>query len=234
MTAKQPRGIRNNNPGNIEWGTSQWQGLIPRNQATDGRFAQFQTPAWGVRALAITLITYYDKHRIRNVRQAINRWAPPVENNTDAYVQQVARAVGVNELQTINFHDYAVLRPMVEAIIRHENGQGPLGTPNTWYDALTIDEGLRLAGVVAQTKSVLLTPEGAAAGAATTAAGAAGVVEVINAVSPAVQQAQTVSYATHGLPTWLRVTLVVLTLLAAAAAGYALWQRSKARKAVQP
>lgn len=234
MSKQKPRGIRNNNPGNIEWGSSQWQGLIPRSQASDGRFAQFQSPAWGIRALAVTLITYYDKHRIRNVRQAINRWAPPVENDTSAYVAQVARAVGVNELQQIDFHDYRVLRPMVEAIIRHENGTGPLGTPNTWYDALTIDEGLRLAGVVAPKKSVLLTPEGAAAGAATVGAGTAGVVEVIQAVSPAVQQAQTVSYATDGLPTWLRVTLVVLTLVAAGAAGYALWQRSKARKAVQP
>jgi len=44
-------------------------------------------------------------------------------------------------------HRYAHLRAVMEAIIRHENGRGKLNTPNTWYDAQTIDKGLMLAGV---------------------------------------------------------------------------------------
>lgn len=228
-----PRGIRNKNPGNIEWGDP-WQGLVPRSQATDTRFAQFQAPAWGIRALARVLISYHDKHGIKTVRQAINRWAPPHENDTGAYARAVAAAVGVNENQPINFHDNKVLRPMVEAIIRHENGRGPLATPNTWYDAATIAEGLRLAGIIKPTKSALLTPEGAAAGTAAAGAGTAAVVEIVQAVTPAVQQVQTVSYATDGLPTWIRVTLIVLTLVAAGSAAYALWLKRKERKAVEP
>jgi len=229
--SKLPRGIRNNNPGNIEWGDN-WQGLVPRDKATDGRFAQFKTPVWGIRALARVLIAYYDKHQIRSVRAAINRWAPPIENNTEAYINQVAKAVGVGANEPINFHNYTVLRPMVEAIIRHENGPGRLKTANTWYDAATIDEGLRLAGVVKPTRSALLTPQGAAAGTATAAAGTAAVVEIVQQITPAVQQVQTVSTATDGLPTWLRVTLIVLTLVAAGAGAYALWKKRKEVQAV--
>ena len=233
MSKQLPRGIRNNNPGNLEWGQP-WQGLVPREQANDPRFCVFKAPAWGIRAIARTLITYYDKHRINTVRAAITRWAPPSENNTEAYVQHVARALGVGVNTPLNFHDYEVMRPLVEVIIRHENGVGPLKTLNTWYDAQTIDEGLRLAGVVKPAKSALLTPQGAAAGTATAAAGTAAVVEIVQSITPAVQQVQTVSTATDGLPTWLRVTLIVLTLVAAAAGAYALYQKRKEVQSVQP
>ena len=56
-TAIKPRGIRNNNPGNIECG-SPWQGLRTQKERTDNRFAQFTDPVFGIRALACVLITY--------------------------------------------------------------------------------------------------------------------------------------------------------------------------------
>lgn len=233
MADNRPRGIRNNNPGNIEWG-SPWQGLLPRSQATDARFAQFEGPAWGIRALAVTLITYYDKHKIRTVKQAINRWAPPHENDTGSYARAVAAAVGVSVDQTIDFHDFAILRPMVEAIIRHENGKGPLATPNSWYDADTVIQGLKLAGVVKPVKSALMTKSGAAGAVATTAAGGAGIIEIVNQITPLVQQTQTVASATDGLPTWLRVTLIVMTVVAAGAGAYVLWTKQREKAAVQP
>lgn len=59
--AKLPRGIRNNNPGNLEWGDP-WQGLDPDGQAQDKRFVVFKDPAMGIRAIARTLITYQDKY----------------------------------------------------------------------------------------------------------------------------------------------------------------------------
>ena len=58
-----PRGIRNNNPGNLEMG-SPWQGLTKTPQ--DNRFCSFITPAYGIRALAVTLITYHDKRKAKN------------------------------------------------------------------------------------------------------------------------------------------------------------------------
>jgi len=232
MSKNLPRGIRNNNPGNIEWGDP-WQGLVPQGRRTDSRFAQFTSPAWGIRALARTLITYYDRHGIRTIQQAINRWAPPVENNTDAYVRAVAREVGVDGNQPINFQDYKILRPMVEAIIRHENGAGPLKTSNTWYDAETIEEGLRLAGVVKPVKSALMTPQGAATGTAVAAGSIAAVTEVVQQITPVVSQVKTVNDSTEGLPTWVRIAALVFTIVAVGAAGYSLWSKQREVKAVQ-
>lgn len=220
MSKSLPRGIRNNNPGNIELGDP-WQGLAARQ--TDGRFAQFESPAFGIRALARTLITYQDKHGIRTVSGAINRWAPPVENDTGAYVRQVQKAVGGD---LIDAHNYASLRPMVEAIIRHENGPGPLKNTNTWYDAATIDEGLRLAGVrkpVATTAAVPVTKETMAA----TAAGAAGVGQIAD-VLPAVQAAMSSADSHLSSGNWFRIVLGIVTIGVAAYIAYAQIKRKQA------
>lgn len=143
---KKPRGIRNQNPGNVRWGDP-WQGLVPEKQRTDPAFCQFVSAAYGIRALARTLITYQDKYNLRTIRQIIGRWAPPNENNTNAYVRAVATQTGRAANDRLDMQSYADLRPLVEAIIRHENGAGPLNTSNTWYDAVTIDKALALAGI---------------------------------------------------------------------------------------
>lgn len=134
----QPRGVRNHNPGNIEYNGTPWQGLA--DPPSDGRFCRFADPTWGIRAIARVLITYQDKHGINTVRGIINRWAPPVENDTGAYAAHVAGKVGVGPDDQISVHEYAVMRPLIEAIILHENGVQP-------YSAAQIDKGLVLAGV---------------------------------------------------------------------------------------
>lgn len=143
---KKPRGIRNQNPGNVRWGDP-WQGLVPEKQRTDPAFCQFVSAAYGIRALARTLITYQDKYNLRTIRQIIGRWAPPNENNTNAYVRAVATQTGRAANDRLDMQSYADLRPLVEAIIRHENGAGPVNTPNAWYDAVTIDKAMALAGI---------------------------------------------------------------------------------------
>jgi hypothetical protein len=40
------------------------------------------------------LIAYQDKHGLRTIRQIVSRWAPPTENNTNAYVRAVAADTG--------------------------------------------------------------------------------------------------------------------------------------------
>ena len=143
MMSNDPRGLRNKNPGNIDRTNPRtpWQGAVPASQLTDSRFEQFRSAEWGIRALARVLITYQDKHNLNSVRAIIDRWAPPVENNTDAYIQAVARSIGTGTNQRIDVHDYAVMLPLVKAIIQHENGQQP-------YSAAQLNAGLRLAGVV--------------------------------------------------------------------------------------
>ena len=51
MNQKLPRGIRNNNPGNIRHGAN-WQGLNPKGRDIDSAFCVFTAPIYGIRALA--------------------------------------------------------------------------------------------------------------------------------------------------------------------------------------
>ena len=144
--SKLARGFRNRNPGNIDFHAgNKWTGQVgieppPRNGGR-ARFAVFDSHEHGIRALARLLENYQVKHNLRTVAGMIDRWAPPVENVTSAYVASVARAVGVGPHDPVDVTRYAVARPMVEAIIRKELGGCP-------YDAATIDEGLLRAGVV--------------------------------------------------------------------------------------
>lgn len=129
----QLRGLRNNNPGNIDYHPSnQWQGL-DKDKSSDGRFCRFVSPEYGIRAMARVLKNYTKRDGlpgvgapgIDTVQEIINRWAPPSENVTSAYVEQVAKALGVKPDDTINLANRTVMRLLVEAIIRHENGIQP-------------------------------------------------------------------------------------------------------------
>ena len=156
MTKQQPKGIRRNNPGNLEWG-SPWQGLANKADWPADRFAAFIDPAYGIRAIAMTLITYQDKRKakdgskIDSIREVIERWAPSSDNNNvPAYAKSVAAlldGVGPDD-EVVDMHNPVHLRALVEGIIRHENGRGPLKTANSWYPDDVITEGLRRAGVV--------------------------------------------------------------------------------------
>lgn len=127
------RGIRNNNPGNIEQGEN-WEGLDL--QGTDSRFATFKTPEHGVRAMARTLTTYQNKHGLDTVSGIINRWAPGSENNTESYIRSVAGKLGVDPDETLDVQ--AVMPELIKAIIRHENGDQP-------YSEQTILDGINMA-----------------------------------------------------------------------------------------
>lgn len=113
------RGVRNNNPGNLEYNPA-WQGLKPTR--TDDRFCEFVSMAFGFRALAVTLCTYQDKHGISTVRGAITRWAPPSENPTLGYIADVCSKAKVGADDTINFHDFNEAAAIINAIAEHENG----------------------------------------------------------------------------------------------------------------
>lgn len=139
-TKQEPRGVRNNNPGNIDRTNTVWQGedRSPEALRREPRFCVFETPQAGFRALAKTLLTYQNKHGLRTVREIINRWAPPVENNTEAYISQVAREVGVGSREVVSLNKQVPLQRMVTAIARHENG-------GLFWDAAVIEAGVRQA-----------------------------------------------------------------------------------------
>lgn len=132
-----PRGIRNNNPGNIDRTSEKWQGMSD-DQSSDSRFIVFSKSEYGIRAIAKILQNYQKKYKISTVRGVISRWAPPSENNTDAYVKSVSDAVGVKPDDKVSLSDPKVLMPIIKAIIKHENGSQP-------YSDETIREGIDMA-----------------------------------------------------------------------------------------
>lgn len=136
-TSKASRGIRNNNPGNIDHNpANKWQGELSHDKAIESRFCRFSSPEYGIRALSKILINYQKKHGLDTVRKIINRWAPPVENDTGAYVVQVAKACNVSPDAIISVGQLLPL--MVPAIIKHENGSQP-------YTDSQIADGINMA-----------------------------------------------------------------------------------------
>ena len=118
------RGIRNNNPGNIRWGDD-WKGLVPEGQRTDKSFCQFKAPEFGIRAMIIILRNYQSKYGLKTITGIIKRWAPPNENDTQAYIRSVAQATGTDADKPIDLTDSRKLFPLLQAIIKHENGTQP-------------------------------------------------------------------------------------------------------------
>ncbi|TCD18174.1 hypothetical protein E0D81_12695 [Lelliottia amnigena] len=116
------RGIRNNNPGNLEYSKSNpWSGQT----GDDGRFAKFETPEHGIRALGRNLLSY-QRQGIDTVSDIINRWAPPTDNNnTDAYIKAVCDQLGVTSDQQLDASNPDTLKALCAAIIHHENGSQP-------------------------------------------------------------------------------------------------------------
>lgn len=137
------RGWRNNNPFNLRKSSDRWQGLA--REQTDPAFFQFESLDYGIRAGLIVLRNYYARYGLDTVRGIIHRFAPPSENNTDAYVAHVARQLGVDPDERIDVP--ARLGELGAAIMKHENG---VMHPQ-WKTALAA--GLTLAGYPGQARA---------------------------------------------------------------------------------
>ena len=130
-----PRGIRNNNPGNIVRTGETWRGMSA-DQSADSRFVVFDDPVWGLRALA-RVLRKYNAAGLNTVQAIINRWAPPVENDTGAYVRSVAARLGVSPTQPLVLTD-EIMAGLMSAITEHENGQNPY-SPETFVQAIGLE-----------------------------------------------------------------------------------------------
>lgn len=134
------RGIRNNNPGNIDYNPSvKWKGL-DTDTPTDGRFCRFTNPQYGIRAMVRILKNYKKKYNLNTVKSIIERWAPPHENDTASYVKSVSGRLNVAPNQFIQLDDAQMLI-LVKAIIKHENGVQPYSD-----DIITLGIALESAG----------------------------------------------------------------------------------------
>lgn len=135
----RPRGVRNNNPGNLVYlERNAYLGQVSR----DGALGVYDTPHNGLRAMALELRNDYQRKGLRTIDALITEWAPPHENPTVAYINAVSRAMNVPPNRTLNL-DRATWFKLVTAIIRQENGSGD------WYTPLQIDTAIEAAGVPA-------------------------------------------------------------------------------------
>lgn len=115
-----PRGLRNNNPGNIRINGDLFRGEI--RPSTDKSFKQFETPAYGYRAIFKILRNYHTKYALNTIRKMIIRWAPGSENNTDAYIKSVSSYAGIPADDPININDWEQMVRIVAGMSKVENG----------------------------------------------------------------------------------------------------------------
>ena len=113
------RGIRNCNPGNIRNSKTKYLGEV--RPSRDAAFKQFESLAWGYRAMFVLLHTY-SRNGYRTLRQMITRYAPPIENHTESYIAHVSRWAEVFPDAPLDTLDPAVMISVVGAMSRMENG----------------------------------------------------------------------------------------------------------------
>ena len=116
-----PRGLRNNNPGNIRRNSDVFQG---EKTSSDREFKQFKSMAYGYRAIFKILFNYYRNYKLDTIRKMITRWAPPEDNNhTEAYIKAVSDYAGIPADDPINVNDREQMIRIVAGMSKVENGR---------------------------------------------------------------------------------------------------------------
>ena len=114
---KGARNWRNNNPGNLEFGTfAQSMGAV----GTDGRFAVFPDMQAGMRAKEELLFGAKSNYINLSIASAISRYAPETENNVAAYIKAVTAATATTPDTTLNALNPSQRSAFLEAINRQE------------------------------------------------------------------------------------------------------------------
>lgn len=129
-----PRGIRNNNPGNIkpQAGVS-WQGAT----GDDGTFLIFADMSWGLRALARALTTMIGKG-YNTISALIPEWSA---TDQQSYITNVATGTGIPPSELLQA-DQPTLHDLMRAIVEQENGQGQA---DTYISDADIDQGISMS-----------------------------------------------------------------------------------------
>ena len=128
-----PRGIRNNNPGNLKDFGIPWDGLVGRD--ADG-FCVFATPFHGIRAAARDAHTDWSKGQttvrtlLGGLRDSDGKllrggWAPEDENDTENYISFVCKATGWREDEKLDFSSAATLGWFLRQVFKMECGVTP-------------------------------------------------------------------------------------------------------------
>lgn len=123
MNKNVPRGIRNNNPGNIRNSErNDWAGEVSASSKKDNAFEEFEDMPHGVRAMMKLLLKYQTGYGLKTVKDLIGRWAPHNENNTSGYILRVCREMQIPDSAPLDLTDKGTMCALVAAISLVENG----------------------------------------------------------------------------------------------------------------
>lgn len=125
------REISLNNPGGIKRNNIVWEGMA--DTQPDPELVNFISPVMGIRAMMEDLLNYKKLHDLDTISGIIERWAPPVENNTAAYISDVCQRCGVDASSYFDVNVPDNLIRLTQAIVHHENGKCPDPTMPFWY-----------------------------------------------------------------------------------------------------
>jgi len=89
--------------------------------------------------MVLLLKRYYEKENKKTITEIINAWAPPVENNTRAYIDAVSNALKIGPDQNLATFNFELCSELVKAIAEHENGT------TLYLDPLSVQSGIGLA-----------------------------------------------------------------------------------------
>lgn len=116
-----PRGIRNNNPGNLNY---VGQAGATMEGGEGGRFAVFESMQHGVAALYKQLQLYF-KRGINTLSSIVKTYAPASDNNNvDAYISALTKATGKGANEVLDSGDTSTIARLMKGIVDHENGKG--------------------------------------------------------------------------------------------------------------
>lgn len=121
MNRQLPRGIRNKNPGNLDYVGQ--AGAHLETGVTNPRFAAFPTMADGICALRDQLLRYGERG-LTTVASIISVYAPASENATGAYISGLCQHMGVQPDTVLDLRDPATMRGLISGITTMENGPG--------------------------------------------------------------------------------------------------------------
>lgn len=130
------RGLRNNNPGNLKQTATNWQGQV--KPSGDPPFAQFSDAVWGARAMIILIKRTYRGYGLNTIRGIITRYAPPAENDTQAYIQTISQKTGLSPDRVLSTEDD--YRKVIQAMAALENGVSVNAAlpDNLYFEALNL------------------------------------------------------------------------------------------------
>lgn len=117
LNGKIPRGIRNNNPGNLQFAGQ--LGAMP--EPGSGRFARFGSMQQGLAALYRQL-QLYKSRGINTLAKLAAKYAPPNENDTGAYLARLVKFTGFGANSALDFSNPEVAESIIRGISRNENG----------------------------------------------------------------------------------------------------------------